>query len=144
MRNDDGGNVTAVELEPYDQEDAPFLDDPERSDESIPPASSKPSPIRTLQNARRWQVKTPSSIILVASLSKFVIVTGGLMMMMPLFRLIEDAICHVHYEDDSMDIIDEMKCKVDEVQSPLAFMLGWFGLLSAILSMSIRTPVREY
>lgn len=72
-----------------------------------------------------------------AAVAKFAIVTSGLMMMMPLYRLIEDAICHVHYEDDSADLIEEMKCKVDEVQTPLAFMLGWFGLLHAVMSESL-------
>ena len=62
------------------------------------------------------------------------IVLTGLMIMMPMYRLIEDTLCHAHFKDDSPDIIDEMKCKTDEVQSDLAYMLGWFGLVNAIFS----------
>lgn len=68
------------------------------------------------------------------ALSKFIIVTSGMMMIMPMFRLIEDALCHHYYEDDSSDFMDEMKCKVYEVQSSLAYFMGWLGLLNTVIS----------
>jgi MFS transporter, PCFT/HCP family, solute carrier family 46 (folate transporter), member 1 len=121
--------MSGIELDsyPHDAEDAPFLDadDP-------PPNQSRTA--RSFTSPRSWQVKSPSSIVLMAAIAKFVIVASGLMMMMPLYRLIEDAICHVHYEDDSVDLIEEMKCKVDDVQKPLAYLLGWLGLIGAITS----------
>lgn len=133
-------DTSAVELEPYvydqEEEDAPFLgsDDIERAGAHRPVAADSPPTAARVTNASRWQLKTPFSIVLVAAIAKFFIVTTGLMIMMPMYRLIEDTLCHAHFKDDSLDIIDEMKCKTDEVQTDLAYMLGWFGLVNAIFS----------
>lgn len=134
-------DTLGVELEPYDQEDAPFLNtsDIERdgSDQQTPAAS--PLAASRVKTASRWQLKTPSSIVLVAAIAKFFMIATGLMLMMPMYRLIEDSLCHTHLNDDSVGIIDEMKCKTDEVQSDLAWMLGWFGLVNSVFSMLFFT-----
>lgn len=114
-------------------EDAPFLDD--HPDEPIPessgPASS--SAATTLLKPRRpWQTSNPKNVIILLSVIKFVIVLSGMMMLMPMYRLLEDAFCHAHFGDDSDGLMDEMKCKVEEVQSGLAFLMGWFGLLNSL------------
>ena len=117
-----------LDTEPPSEEDAPLLDDDyERPDE--------PLPTRPRIKAKRWQAKTPGTIVLLAATLKFCITSSGMLMLIPLYRLIEDAVCHAWYEDDGPDIIDEMKCKGDEVQSRLAFLLGWVGLVNAIMSM---------
>lgn len=87
------------------------------------------------RSASRWQITSPHKIVMLVTLIKFSTVASGMMLLVPLYRLIEDMLCHVHYNDPSGDIIDEMKCKVQEVQSRLAFMLGWFGLLSNVICM---------
>lgn len=113
-------------------EDAPFLDD--HPDEPIPeslPASASP-----LRSSRPWQTSDPKTVIILLSLVKFLIVLSGMLILMPMYRLIEDAFCHAHFDDDSPGFMEEMKCKVEEVQSGLAFLMGWMGLLSSICRMS--------
>lgn len=110
-----------------DVENSRLLTIDERPDEPIP--ATRSMRIR----ASRWQAKSPGMIILLVAVIKFCIVVSGMMIMLPVYRLIEDAICHVHYEDDSLDMIEEMKCKVDEVQSRLAVLLGWLGTSSSII-----------
>lgn len=107
-------------------EEAPLLDAGERADEPIP---AKPR-----FRASRWQAKSPGTIVLLVSLLKFAVTCSGMMMLIPIYRLIEDSLCHVYYEDDSPDLIEEMKCKVDEVQSELAILIGWFNLVTAVMS----------
>ncbi|KAJ6438337.1 siderophore iron transporter mirB [Purpureocillium lavendulum] len=121
-----------LDTEPPSEEDAPLLDDYERADE--------PLPARPRIRAKRWQVKTPGAIVLLAATLKFCITSSGMLMLIPLYRLIEDAVCHAWYEDDGPDIIEEMKCKGDEVQSRLAFMLGWFGLFNSIMTLLVAFP----
>ena len=116
-------------------ENAPLLDAGDRADA---PISSRPR-----IKAARWQAKSPGTIVMLLALIKFNIVCTGMMMLIPVYRLIEDALCHVYLEDDSLDLIEEMKCKVDPVQSRLAFLLGWIGLLNSVISMSLSPlPVR--
>lgn len=87
-----------------------------------------------LRGLGRWQAHSPKQIVLLISTIKFFIVLSGTCLLIPLYRIIEDMLCHVHFQDDSDDIIDEMKCKTDEVQASLAYMTGWFGLLGAVVS----------
>ena len=83
---------------------------------------------------RRLQIHSPKQIVLLISVIKFFVVMSGTLLLIPLYRIIEDTLCHVHFQDNSDDIIDEMKCKTDEVQATLAYMTGWFGLLGAVVS----------
>lgn len=89
----------------------------------------------------KWQIHSPTQIVLLLSVIKFLIVASGMLIVVPLYRLIEDMLCHVYYEDDSNDIIDEMECKVDEVQAKLAYMLGWFALLSSVICKSTTKTI---
>ena len=140
---------TRIELDnrrDYDEEDVPFLniiDDepPLPATNTSPDLDSDPDPSSPPPRRRRhrrpsapWQAGAPSTIVILIIAVKFLVVTSGMLMLMPMYRLIEDAFCHVHYDDDSAGLIDEMKCKVDEVQSPLAYLMGWFGLVGAIMS----------
>lgn len=118
-------------------EDVPFLDfdDQDRANqETPPPPEATPAKRVPTFRAASWQAKTPGQIILLIAFTKFLVVLSGMMMMMPLYRLMEDALCHVYYNDDSKDMIEEMKCKVDEVQTRLSSLLGWLGLVSAVIS----------
>jgi hypothetical protein len=82
----------------------------------------------------RWQAGTPGTVVVLVATAKFAVVASGMMILMPLYRIIEDALCHSYYQDDSDGIIDEMKCKVDEVQSHLATLMGWLSLISNLMS----------
>lgn len=110
-----------------DVENSRLLNIDERPDEPLPTTKS------TRIRASRWQAKSPDLIIFLVSVVKFCIVVSGMMIMLPVYRLIEDSICHVHYEDDSLEPIEEMKCKVDEVQTRLAVLLGWLSTSSSII-----------
>jgi hypothetical protein len=82
----------------------------------------------------RWLVHSPRRIVLLVTIVKFCIVCSGMMMLLPLYRLLEDAMCHIYYKDDTDGLIDEMKCKEDEVQARLAYLLGWSGLANSVTS----------
>lgn len=89
-------------------------------------------------DAASWQAKSPASIVLLVTLVKFCAVTSGMLMLVPMYRLMEDALCHVHFRDDSHDLMDEARCKVDAVQSRLAFLIGWIGLVNSITSECVH------
>ncbi|KEY73320.1 hypothetical protein S7711_01436 [Stachybotrys chartarum IBT 7711] len=113
-------------------EDEPFLAAGDRADE---PISSRPR-----YTARPWQAKSPRAIVLLLSLMKFGITSSGMLLLVPVYRLIEDAICHVYYDDDSDGMIDEMKCKVKQVQSRLAYIMGWVALLNSVVTLLLAYP----
>lgn len=147
--------MSEVELESEMEweEDAPFLthDEREQADAGIEPETTptheqpdEPLPTRPLIRAAPWQAKTPGTIVFLAAVMKFCITSSGMLLLIPVYRLIEDALCHVHYEDDSYDIIDEMKCKVDDVQSRLASLIGWCGLFNSVMSASRRSYRTHY
>ena len=104
-------------------------------DQPDQPISTKP-PFQ----AARWQAQTPRTIILLIALIKFGMVCSGMVLVIPIFRLIEDTLCHVYYQDDSNDLIKEMKCKVDKVQSKFAFLIGWLALVQAVVTMIVAFP----
>ena len=131
-------------------ENAPLLSGGSSDDESqierqhrqAPPAVEQPDaplPTQPSIKAARWQAKTPKTIVLLAATLKFCIVCCGMLMLIPIYRLLEDALCHNFYDDDSPGIIDEMKCKVDEVQANLAVLLGWLGLAQSITSALLKS-----
>ncbi|KND93588.1 hypothetical protein TOPH_01530, partial [Tolypocladium ophioglossoides CBS 100239] len=113
-------------------EDAPMLDEHQRQDE--------PLPSRPRIRAKPWQAKTPGTIVFLAATMKFCITSSGMLMLIAVYRLIEDAVCHAFYEDASPGFIEEMRCKGDEVQSRLAFLLGWFGLFNSIMTLLVAFP----
>jgi MFS transporter, PCFT/HCP family, solute carrier family 46 (folate transporter), member 1 len=93
---------------------------------------------------RRWwtrfQAKKPRTIVVLASTVKFLMTLSGTMVMLPIFRLMEDAFCHKYYDDESRDIIDEKKCKVDEIQKEMAYLFGFFALLNSVLGLLVTMP----
>ncbi|KAL7925557.1 major facilitator superfamily domain-containing protein [Trichoderma austrokoningii] len=122
--------------EPHAREDAPLLRGHEREHESISDDEAAPPII----NAARWQVKTRNSIVRTIAVVQCAIIGIGMLLLIPLYRLIEDSVCHVYYGDDSLDIIDEMRCKTDEVQARMAYLLGWLGLFHSIMSLISTFP----
>ena len=92
-------------------------------------SNGKPAQVR----ASRFQVRRPRAIVLTTALLKFILTCSGSMILLPIFRLLEDAFCHEFYGDDSPGMIDERKCKVDEVQRRLAYLGGWVAMMSAVV-----------
>ncbi|KPM44028.1 hypothetical protein AK830_g2495 [Neonectria ditissima] len=123
-------------------EDAPFLNPyarPQDETGSISDNSLHSHPDHEF-NFRRWGVKTPRRIVILVATIKFVIVLSGMLIVVPYARLIEDAFCHAYYEDTSAGIIEEMKCKKDEIQSRMGFFFGWSGLVSSVLGLVVAFP----
>jgi len=88
----------------------------------------------------RFQARKPGTIILLLSLMMFAITTSGMMILVPLFRLLEDALCHVYYKKDPSEHIEERLCKVDGVQSELAYLGGWGTMLGSVIGMLAALP----
>ncbi|OAQ97610.1 hypothetical protein LLEC1_04226 [Akanthomyces lecanii] len=130
-RDDDGDDESAIRLLTPDDADHILL----RGSEDV--ASDDEPPLAA---AAAWQVRSPRIIILLVAFSKFCIVCSGMMLMVPLFRLIEDAICHGVFADTTPGLLDEMKCKDDEVQRRLATFLGWSGLVGSIVTLVTSFP----
>ncbi|KAM0240581.1 hypothetical protein ACHAPO_002482 [Fusarium lateritium] len=129
-----------VELESH--LDAPLLDldpledDADNRNNTFHPRSE---PVPSYQSSR-WVVRSPKQIVILVSFIKFAVVLSGMLLMLPTARLIEDMFCHIHYNDTSADIIDEMKCKVDEVQSQLGYLYGWNGLVTSLIGLIVAFP----
>ncbi|TIC99773.1 Efflux pump ustT [Colletotrichum higginsianum] len=87
-----------------------------------------------------FRVRSPRAIILMLALLKFALTCKGMLLMMPLMRLVEDDICHKHYGRDPSELIPEMECKVDEVQKDLAWLGGWQSLIGAVVNMLVAFP----
>ncbi|CAD0029698.1 unnamed protein product, partial [Aureobasidium pullulans] len=95
-------------------------------------------------NARSY--RTRSVIILVALVIVITSVAGGLIGL-PFVRLIEDAICQEHYASRPVEgglfitsDVDEAHCKVDAVQSRLAYILAIQEMLDAIAGFTFALP----
>ncbi|KAH6987755.1 major facilitator superfamily domain-containing protein [Ilyonectria sp. MPI-CAGE-AT-0026] len=121
--------------------DAPLLDSDERpEDDAASDSDSLYSHPDRGSNIRRWGVRTPRRIVILVAVIKFLIVLSGMLLLVPYARLLEDAFCHAYYKDTSSEIIEEMKCKVDEIQSRMGFFFGWSGLVSSVLGLIIAFP----
>nr|XP_036574561.1 membrane protein C14C4.07 [Colletotrichum truncatum]KAF6781010.1 membrane protein C14C4.07 [Colletotrichum truncatum] len=88
----------------------------------------------------RFQARSPRAVILTLAALKFSITICGMLLMIPLLRLIEDDICHKHYKLSPSEEIPEMKCKVDEVQKDMAWLFGWQALLGAVINLVVAFP----
>ncbi|KAF5007802.1 hypothetical protein FDECE_5885 [Fusarium decemcellulare] len=135
--------VPGLDLELEDAPDAPLLDlespggNGEASDSSSLHSHVEPVPSYRFS---RWGVHSPRRIVLLVAIIKFTVVMSGMLLLLPSARLLEDLFCHLHYKDDSPDIIDEMKCKVDEVQANLGYLAGWNGLCNSIIGLVVAFP----
>ncbi|KAH7152136.1 major facilitator superfamily domain-containing protein [Dactylonectria estremocensis] len=122
-------------------EDAPLLNSEERPDDDAASISDSlhSHPDRHYR-FNRWGIRSPRRIVLLLAFVKFLIVLSGMLLLVPYARLLEDLFCHAYYNDPSSDIIEEMKCKVDEIQSRMVFFFGWSGLVSSVLGLIIAFP----
>ncbi|ROT39018.1 MFS general substrate transporter [Sodiomyces alkalinus F11] len=149
----DAENETAAEIETE-----PFIQGPSSSSSS----SSVPWHRHRLRHGPQWrprwaswrrhdstsgrsafhlpQPQSPRAVIFTLSFLKFVILGSGLLVMMPMFRLLEDAFCHQHYGKDLAEPIPEKECKVDEVQSRLAYLGGIAAVIASVVTLVSTFP----
>jgi len=55
-----------------------------------------------------------------------------MLMVVPTTRILEDIICHHYYDVQGLSEIDEKLCKIDEIQSQLAYLNGLISMLEAV------------
>lgn len=113
------------------EETAPFLDADEGPDEASR-QTGKPG-TRGLWSTSRYQVSSPNAVVGLLSCTIFCLALSGTMSLIPMGRLIEDAVCRKYY--GASDPVDEKRCKVDEVQTELAWLGGLFVLIDSVIGM---------
>ncbi|KAF4962800.1 hypothetical protein FSARC_9138 [Fusarium sarcochroum] len=134
--------VPGADVELESNLDAPLLDLEPLEDDAASDSSSlhsHPEPIPSYRFSR-WGIHSPKRIVILVAVIKFSVVLSGMLLLLPTARLIEDMFCHIHYNDTSSEIIDEMKCKVDEVQSSLGYLYGWNGLVTSLVGLVVAFP----
>lgn len=93
---------------------------------------------------RRWRVTSPRGTLILATIVKFAITLTGTMVMLPVFRVLEDVFCRRHFQDTSPGFIEEKRCKVAEVQQDLAYLMGWLMVVTGLVGESKIKPVHLY
>ncbi|KAK0648378.1 general substrate transporter [Cercophora newfieldiana] len=121
----------------------PLLAEDEREPEDVPaeegPVFDAPKP-RHPGFASRFQARKPKTIVFLLALLLFTVTTSGMLIIVPIFRLLEDAVCHSFYHKDRSEKIDERLCKGDEVQGRLAYLGGWAALLNTVIGLIATLP----
>ncbi|KAK1756986.1 general substrate transporter [Echria macrotheca] len=87
-----------------------------------------------------FQAQKPKTIVTLLAVLLFTVTTSGMLVLVPIFRLVEDAACHRYYGKPPDEKIDEHLCKVDDVQRPLAYFGGLSAMLSSIVSLLAALP----
>ncbi|KAL2270678.1 hypothetical protein VTJ83DRAFT_49 [Remersonia thermophila] len=132
-------SLDMAELDP--NEDAPLLNPFEDDIEpAAPPTRNQPNQYLRDGLARRLQVQNSRTTIVLLSAIMFGVTASGLLYLMPLLRLVEDAICHLHYEKPASEPIDERQCKVDVIQRKLAWLGGAGSALSGVVGLVATLP----
>lgn len=81
--------------------------------------------------ASRYQASSANAIVTLVSAIIFLLALSETMALIPMGRLIEDVVCRKYY--GTLDPVDEKLCKVDEVQTELA----WLGGLYVVVDSAI-------
>ncbi|KAK4221416.1 major facilitator superfamily domain-containing protein [Podospora fimiseda] len=102
-----------------------------------------PSDYHEIYEPSRWarlQVQQYGKIIFLLATLMFLITTSGMMFLIPIFRLIEDAFCHIYYEKYPTEPIEERLCKVDGVQKQLAYLGGLGSMINSVVGVAAALP----
>jgi MFS transporter, PCFT/HCP family, solute carrier family 46 (folate transporter), member 1 len=134
-RNRTSGETTSL-LDDYDRNDDPL--DPlleEGEQETLVDASEDEDEItkrsRLGRLLDRCRPKSPRKTVVLITFLKFYILTIALMLLLPMYRLIEDMVCREYFEKD---LVDEEECKVDAVQRKLAYVTALSALIGGVVS----------
>jgi PCFT/HCP family folate transporter-like MFS transporter 1/3 len=80
-----------------------------------------------------FQVQRPRTIAILLSLLIFILCIAASLLTVPTTRILEDALCHIHYDVEGTADIDEKLCKDDAIQSQLAYLNGLVSMLEAVV-----------
>ncbi|OIW28726.1 MFS general substrate transporter [Coniochaeta ligniaria NRRL 30616] len=128
----------ADELSMHDAtEGSPFLENDEPQEDQHGRANAKPA-VEAWWSSSRYQVSSPNAVVGLLSLIIFFMALSGTMGLIPLGRLIEDAVCRKYY--GSSDPVDEKLCKVDEVQTELAWLGGLYVVIDSAIGFIVSFP----
>ncbi|KAH6845774.1 major facilitator superfamily domain-containing protein [Chaetomium sp. MPI-CAGE-AT-0009] len=90
--------------------------------------------------AARFQARKRKTVVALLAVLMFSITTSGMLFLIPIFRLMEDAVCHVHYDKPRSEPIEERLCKVDGVQKELAFLGGIGAVINCVVGLLSTLP----
>jgi hypothetical protein len=88
----------------------------------------------------RFQARKRKTVVALLAVLMFSITTSGMLILIPIFRLMEDAVCHLHYDKPRSEPIEEQLCKVDGVQKELAFLGGIGAMLNSVVGLLSTLP----
>lgn len=114
------------------EENTPLLGDERQQQQSGP------------QGASFFQAKRPRTIVFLLSLMVVGLAFSGSLGEVPVTRLMEDNLCRRYYSTRLHtgngtapgDDIDESLCKIDEIQTQLAYLNGWLPMIEAVIGRS--------
>ncbi len=90
--------------------------------------------------AARFQAQRRSTVVVLLAVLMFGLTTSGMLILIPMFRLVEDAVCHLHYGKPLSEPIEERLCKIDEVQKELAYLGGLSAMINSIVGVIATLP----
>lgn len=103
--------------------------------EATPLLSETQQPERPSATSR-LHVTSPRNIVLLLALNILILASAGGLTVVPQTRLLEDIFCHLHYGDiKGLSDIDESLCKIDSIQSELAYVNGLITAVEAVVGM---------
>jgi hypothetical protein len=145
MNADARDSVDGFEAEPLladEERDSVDIDLPERE---TPPTPEQQPGFRHKKHRRhglfsRLQPQKRTPVVVLLAVLMFTLTTSGMLMLIPIFRLMEDAICHVHYGKSRWEPIEERLCKVDGVQKELAYLGGIAAMISSVVGLVATLP----
>ncbi|KAK3934710.1 major facilitator superfamily domain-containing protein [Diplogelasinospora grovesii] len=136
-----------ADSEPWHPERAPLLGDSFQDDDPRDFPAADGAELEDIDvkqprhtSAVRFQARSPGTIITLLSVLLFLIATSGMMIMLPVFRLLEDALCHQFYQLPPDTSIPEKECKVEEVQTQLAYLGGWAAVMNSLVGLVAALP----
>lgn len=88
----------------------------------------------------RFQAQKRTTIVALLSTIMFAVTTSGMLFLIPIFRLMEDAVCHVHYKKPRSEPIEERLCKVEAVQKELALLGGAAAVINTVVGLVSTLP----
>lgn len=117
-----------------DLERTPLLDVASR-------ATERPSPVASVANTLMVQPQTGHKIVNLLCAIIFVAASSAGFSQIPLVSLVEDAFCRQYYGGRAQYVpIDEDLCKVDYIQSNVAFTFAVSGALDAVVGFLAAVP----
>ncbi|KAL2170673.1 hypothetical protein VTG60DRAFT_4515 [Thermothelomyces hinnuleus] len=90
--------------------------------------------------ASRFRAQKRTTILGLLAVLTFVVTTSGMLFLVPIFRLMEDAVCHLHYGKPKSEPVEERLCKVDAVQKELAFLGGIGAMINSVIGLIATLP----